>query len=113
AGGVSSSVNDMAKWMALILHNGEYQGKQIVPQTALLPALSPQMQTSPATENSAAAHYGYGFNISTSAAGHTMYGHSGAFLMGAGTSYYLLPAADTGIIVLTNAWPVGAAESIS
>ncbi|NYT86017.1 serine hydrolase [Pollutimonas harenae] len=113
AGGVSSSVNDMAKWMALVLHEGEYQGRQIIPRATLLPALSPQMQTSPATEDSAASYYGYGFNISTTAGGYTMYGHSGAFLLGTGTAYNLLPAADTGIVVLTNAWPVGAAESIS
>src|SRR5690606_681370 len=37
AGGVSSSVNDMSKWMALMLHEGEYQGKRIVPRDALLP----------------------------------------------------------------------------
>ncbi len=113
AGGVSSSAHDMARWMKLILASGAYEGEQIIRSDALLPALSPQMQTSPATEDSAAGYYGYGFNLSTSSLGHVMYGHSGAFIMGTGTAFSLLPAANTGIVVLTNAWPVGAAEAVS
>ncbi len=113
AGGVSSSVLDMASWMTLILHQGKYDGQQIVPREALLPALQPQFQSAPPTQDSPAGYYGYGFNVSTTASGYTRLGHSGAFLMGAGTAFSLLPVADTGIIVLTNALPVGAAEAIS
>lgn len=32
--------------------------------------------------------------------------------MGAATNFNLLPAADTGIVILTNAFPVGAAEAL-
>jgi len=117
AGGVSSNVVDMANWMIMVLHDGQYQGKQIVSEAALRPALSPQMLTMPpAEEGDPTGYYGYGFNISMPAAsssGYVQYSHSGAFLMGAGTSFALLPAADTGIIVLTNALPVGAAEAIT
>jgi len=113
AGGVSSSVTDMAEWMKLILHEGKYKGQTFIPRTALVPALSPQILSSPGSEGRPAGYYGYGFNVSTSAAGHKTLSHSGAFLMGAGTTVSLLPAADTGIIVLTNALPVGAAEAIS
>lgn len=112
AGGVSSSVLDMANWMTLVLNEGMYQGTRLIPKEALLPAISPQVTTSPASDDSPAGHYGYGFNISTTAAGHKLLGHSGAFTMGAATSFNLLPAADTGIVVLTNALPVGAAEAL-
>ena len=35
AGGVSSSVNDLAKWMRLQLANGKFEGKEIVKEDAL------------------------------------------------------------------------------
>ena len=41
AGGVSSNVLDMANWMAMVLAQGNFQGKQIVSPSALSPALSP------------------------------------------------------------------------
>ncbi|NYT64004.1 serine hydrolase [Alcaligenaceae bacterium] len=113
AGGVSSNVLDMATWMTLVLNEGKYQDQQIIPQEALLPAISPQFLSSPATQNSPASHYGYGFIVSTSASGKTQLTHSGAFLLGAATTFSLLPEADTGIVVLTNAVPVGAAEALS
>lgn len=113
AGGASSNVLDMAKWMQLILNEGRYEGRQIVAREALKPALEPQMLSSPANGDRPAGYYGYGFNINTSEAGHTRYSHSGAFSMGAATSVAILPAARTGIIVLTNAQPIGAAETVT
>ncbi len=49
AGGVSSSVNDMTRWLTMVLANGSYEGKQIVDAKALLPAVTPQIVSSPAT----------------------------------------------------------------
>ena len=112
AGGVSSSVTDMAHWMNMVLQSGQYEGRQLISPQALRPALEQQVESRPASKDQAAGHYGYGFNVSTTAAGHAMYSHSGAFIMGAATSFYLLPASETGIIVLTNAAPVGAAEAL-
>ena len=40
AGGVSSSANDLARWMALVLQNGTFEGRQIIPAEALLPAVT-------------------------------------------------------------------------
>ncbi|MGB6056407.1 MAG: serine hydrolase, partial [Burkholderiaceae bacterium] len=113
AGGVSSSVNDMAKWMAFVLANGVVGGQPLVPAAALLPALSPQIVSNPAGgSGSRAGFYGYGFNVGTSAAGRVTLGHSGAFLMGAATAFSLIPSADVGIVVLTNAWPIGVPETL-
>jgi CubicO group peptidase (beta-lactamase class C family) len=45
AGGVSSSVNDLAKWMRLELANGQYDSEQLVDAKALADTHSPQMLT--------------------------------------------------------------------
>ncbi|HUH40455.1 MAG TPA: serine hydrolase, partial [Castellaniella sp.] len=113
AGGVSSNVRDMALWMDLILHTGELNGRPFIPPQALLPALSPQYMTSaPANADAATGYYGYGFNLTVPPKGPSRLSHSGAFFMGAATNFNLLPAADTGIVILTNAFPVGAAEAL-
>ena len=44
-GGVSSSVNDMAKWIRLQLANGKFDGKQIVSEKALAETHHPHMLT--------------------------------------------------------------------
>ena len=43
AGGVSSSVNDLAKWMRLQLANGQFDGRRIVDEKALAETRSPQI----------------------------------------------------------------------
>lgn len=109
AGGVSSSVNDMARWLQLILAQGRIPGGQLIAADALAPALSPQIQTDPQDPNS---HYGFGFNVGPTSAGHRMVSHSGAFTLGASTSFFAVPALDIGIVVLTNGVPTGLAEAV-
>lgn len=114
AGGVSSSVNDLARWLRLLLAEGEWQGRSWISPTALLPAMTPQMISSqPGAPNERASNYGYGFNVSVQPSGRTLISHSGAFLLGAGTNFALLPSAGVGIVALTNAQPRGAAEAMA
>lgn len=114
AGGVSSNVVDMAEWLKLLLADGEYRGKPMVAAGALLPALSPQAFSARAHDlASRSGFYGYGFNVNTELGGRPSMGHSGAFLLGAGTSFKIVPSAGIGIVVLTNGAPVGAAESVA
>lgn len=114
AGGVSSSVNDMTKWMAMVLDGGKYGGHEIVDQKALLPAISPQIVTGPvANAETRPGQYGYGFNVGVAASGRTTVSHSGAFALGAGTTFVLLPSADIGIVVLVNAAADGTAETLA
>ncbi|MFC3965415.1 serine hydrolase [Nocardia jiangsuensis] len=114
AGGVSSSVDDMARWMTMLLADGTFEGKEIVPPGALLPAVSPQaMSAPPASPDSRAGFYGFGFNVGTSPAGRVTLGHSGAFNRGAGTAFTLIPSADVGIVTLTNAAPIGIPETLN
>ncbi|MBX3539592.1 MAG: serine hydrolase [Chelatococcus sp.] len=114
AGGVSASANDMARWMALVLQNGQYEGKQLIPAAALLPAISPQVISDhPKSPAARPGLYGFGFGTGIQASGRTTLSHSGAFSLGAGTNYVMVPSLDIGIIVLTNAAPVGAAEALA
>lgn len=114
AGGVSSSVNDMARWLLMLLGNGTHNGRRIASPEALLPAISPQMVSSPAkTPKARTGFYGYGFNSSVDSSGRTEYSHSGAFDLGAATNFMVMPAEDVAIIALTNAAPYGIPETLN
>lgn len=114
AGGASSSVNDMSKWLEMLLANGTYEGTKITSPKALLPALTPQSVSSPPSDPSAhPGFYGYGFNVGVNQAGHTQFSHSGAFYLGAGTNYLAIPDLDLAIVTLTNATPTGVAETLN
>lgn len=114
AGGASASVNDMSHWLAMILANGSYDGKQIVDPKALLPALSPQIVSSPPSEPAMrSGFYGYGFNVSSTSAGRMELSHSGAFELGSGTNFVILPSADVAIIALTNGTASGVPEALN
>ncbi|SNS84361.1 CubicO group peptidase, beta-lactamase class C family [Noviherbaspirillum humi] len=113
AGGVSSSANDMAKWLRFLLEAATTAGRQQEQPSALLPAITPQMISSvPANANERAGFYGYGFNVGTSASGRVVLSHSGAFYLGAATSFAAIPSADVAIVVLANATPTGMPEAL-
>jgi CubicO group peptidase (beta-lactamase class C family) len=114
AGGASSSVNDMTRWLTMVLANGSHEGKQIVDAKALLPAVTPQIVSSPATEPAMrSGFYGYGFNVGATSAARMSLSHSGGFELGAGTNVVILPSADVAIVALTNATPSGVPESLT
>ncbi|UNB53776.1 serine hydrolase [Mycolicibacterium sp. YH-1] len=114
AGGVSSSANDMTKWLTMMLADGGYNGQQIVDPKALLPAVTPQIVSAPASEPAArSGFYGYGFNVGTTAAARVQLSHSGAFQLGAGTNFLILPSADVAIVALTNGTPAGIPETLT
>ena len=114
AGGVSASVTDLTHWLAMMLADGSYSGAQIVDPEALLPALTPQIVSSPPSQPAErSGFYGYGFNVSTSAAGRMQFSHSGAFSLGAATNVVIIPSADVAIVALTNATPSGVPETLT
>lgn len=113
AGGVSSSVNDMARWMSMVLGGGVFEGTRIVKEDALLPAVTGQVISQPsAAIDARAGLYGYGFGIGTAPSGRATLSHSGAFSLGAATNYVLIPSIGVGIVVLSNAVPIGAVETL-
>lgn len=112
AGGVSSSVNDMAKWLTMMLGRGVANGRRIVDGTALTAAITAQAQSSPAADGHPAGHYGFGFNVGVNSAGRATYSHSGAFAVGAATSFTVIPSINLAIVVLTNGQPIGIPETL-
>ena len=113
AGGVSSSAKDLAKWMRLQLEDGEFDGKRIVDARALSDARSPQMLTAFSSLDGLPTFYGLGWNVNYNRQGRLRLGHSGGFALGAATNVLLLPSEHLGIVVLTNAYPIGVAEGIA
>src|SRR3984885_11313486 len=113
AGGASSSANDLAKWMRLQLANGKFEGTQLVDETALASTHSPQMLTGYSPLTGLPSFYGLGWNVNYDTEGRLRLGHSGAFALGAATSVLLVPSEHLGIVVLTNAYPIGVAEGLA
>ena len=114
AGGVSSSANDLARWLMLNLADGKVGDQTLIDPAVLRESHTAQIATAPLrTSESRGRFYGYGFNVENTSTGHVRLGHSGAFYVGAGTAFGLVPGADVGIVALTNASPVGAAETVT
>jgi len=103
AGGASSSVNDMARWLALLLAQGRWQGASLIAPSALQPMWQPQAP---------GGAYGYGFNVGAIESGLALFSHSGAFMLGAATCFMLVPALDVAIVALTNGIPIGVPETL-
>jgi CubicO group peptidase (beta-lactamase class C family) len=114
AGGVSSSVNDMARWLTMLLANGTYNGQRITSPEALLPAVTPQVvSVASANPKARASFYGHGFGVSVNSSGRTTISHSGAFALGEATNFVAMPSEDLAIIALTNAAPFGVPETLT
>lgn len=114
AGGVSSTVGDLSKWMTMVLSGGEHAGQQFVTPESLTPAITAQSISARASApDQRSGSYGFGFNVGSQANGRTTVSHSGGFVLGAGTNYQLVPSLDLGIVTLTNAGPIGTAEAIN
>src|SRR5437667_4721407 len=111
-GGVSSSVNDVAKWMRLQLGNGKFERKQIVEEKALAETHHPHMLTGFNPFTQLPTFYGSGWNVGYDQQGRLRLNHSGAFGLGAATYVNLAPGEQLGIVVLTNAYPLGIAEAL-
>ena len=113
AGGASSSVRDLARWLRLQLANGSYDGKQIIDAAALGVTHVPHAVSGlPATPGARTRFYGLGWNVSYDDHARLSLGHSGAFNLGAATAVSMLPGEQLGIVVLTNGRPQGIPEAI-
>jgi CubicO group peptidase (beta-lactamase class C family)/pimeloyl-ACP methyl ester carboxylesterase len=111
-GGVSSSVNDVAKWIRLQLANGKFDGKQIVSEKPLAETHHPHMLTGFNPFTDMPTFYGLGWNVSYDQQGRLRLNHSGGFGLGAATYVNLVPSEQLGIIVLTNGYPMGIPEAL-
>jgi CubicO group peptidase (beta-lactamase class C family) len=114
AGGASSNVLDLAKWMMLKLANGTWQGRTVIDPAALLEANTPRSVSGPpGMSGSRTGFYGFGTNVSDDYSGRVRLAHSGGFNQGAATNYVLLPDQQLGIMTLTNGMPIGVPEAVN
>jgi CubicO group peptidase (beta-lactamase class C family) len=112
AGGVSSSVNDLARWMRLQLAGGTFERKEVVANAPLAETHVPQIVMNLSSLSGLPQFYGLGWNVNYDS-GKLRLSHSGAFELGTGTNVILSPADGLGIVVLTNGAPVGVAEGLA
>ena len=112
AGGVSSSVRDLAEWMRLELGHGSYAGRPLIDRAAIEATHVPLVSRGASPVSGAASFYGLGWNLEFGRHG-LSWGHAGAFSTGARTLVTLYPDARLGIVVLCNAFPTGAPEGIA
>ncbi len=113
AGSASSSARDLAEWLRLQLANGAWNGQQIVDGKALDETHQRQIDRGTNPETGAKSYYGLGWDVDYDSKGRLVLSHSGAFYSGAGTTVKFSPSEQIGILVLTNATPVGLAEAIA
>ena len=116
AGGVSSSARDLSQWLRMQLAGGVWNGETIVEKQALKATHQAVNCTTPdasGTCPAGATSYGLGWDVSFDDRGKKTLSHSGAFLLGASTTVRMSPDDDLGILVLSNAQPVGVPEAIA
>jgi CubicO group peptidase (beta-lactamase class C family) len=112
AGGVSSSVNDLTRWMRLQIDDGTFNGKPIIDADALAETRHPVMLTGFSPFDGTPGFYGLGWNVRYDTSGRLQLNHSGAFALGAATFVALVPAEKLGVVILTNASPIGLPEGL-
>lgn len=112
AGGASSTLNDLVRWMRLQLNEGKFDGRQLVSAAALAEAHTPQIVTGFTPDQGRVVSYGLGWNVSVERGGKVFWKHSGAFSLGMRTEVAMLPAEELAIVVLSNAAPSGVPEGL-
>lgn len=109
AGGVSSTIEDMGKWLRMQLGLGKFAGKQVIVAKALAQTQQPQIISHASGVKldcyamGWVAKYGYGIRQVT---------HQGAFEAGVNTLVGMFPEYDTGLVVLTNTMMCGLTGSL-
>ncbi len=109
-GGIDSSVNDMSHWLLMLLADGTYDGKVVVPPAVLEAMETPQMiiKAGDPLGNITRSWmpggnfytYGLGFGVQDYG-GHKLVWHAGD-LDGMASALAIVPDANLGVVVLTN-----------
>lgn len=104
AGGVSSTINDMARYARLQLNDGSIDGKQVIDAAALKETHRPQniMRTT----NTSIMAYDLGWE-SVAEKGRIRVEHGGDLTSGVSTYITLYPEEKMAVVVLTNGFPGG------
>lgn len=112
AGGVWSSVDDLGRWIEMLLARGVWEGRQLIDPGTLTGLMRPITPTRLRSDDRAVsqAYYGLGFFVDTYR-GHLRAYHGGN-LDGFSTLVTLLPNEQIGIAVLTNVGGSGLPEAL-
>ena len=113
AGGASTTLNDVVRWMRLQLNEGNFEGQQTVTASALAETHTPQIVTGFTPDEGRVVSYGLGWNVNVERGGKVFWKHSGAFSLGMRTEVAMLPAEELAIVVLSNAAPTGVPEGLT
>jgi CubicO group peptidase (beta-lactamase class C family) len=113
AGGVSTRLNDLVRWMRLQLNDGKFDGRQLISQSALAETHTPQIVVGFNPEQGRLFSYGLGWNVVIERGGKVFWKHSGEFSLGMRTEVAMLPSEKLAIAVLSNAAPSGVPEGLT
>jgi len=100
---ISSSINDMSKWVMMLLNNGKSGAKQVIPAAAIAATRAPQDIVGTVRRLNGQTNYslyGLGWHLEDYA-GHNLVMHDGG-VTGYVSSVALVPDERLGIIILTN-----------
>ena len=105
AGSISSSINDMSRWVLTQLANGTYNGAEVIPPKVIARTREPlsiegRLRTTNTGIRRHFALYGMGWELSDYD-GREIVSHTGG-VNGFVTSVTLLPEENLGVVVLTN-----------
>ncbi|HEY2838072.1 MAG TPA: serine hydrolase [Pirellulales bacterium] len=112
AGGVSSTLRDLCRWLRLQLNGGKFEGRQLVAAEALAETHKPQFVLGFSPDRGRLSSYGLGWNVNIERGGKAVWKHSGAFSLGVRSTVGLIPSEELAIVVLSNAAPTGVPEGI-
>ena len=103
AGAINSSANEMARWVALQLGHGAFEGRQLIQRSTLADIHTPRMNLgSPSSEEPETVPVGYALAwFVDDYRGHLRV-HHGGNIDGFSALVTLLPQDDLGLVVLTN-----------
>lgn len=104
AGGVSSTLNDMIRYLTLQLNDGKIDGVQIIDPAAL--SETHKAQNIRLSDYVSIEAYGLGWDV-LSADGRVKIEHGGDLTSGVSTLITFYPEEGMGIVVLTNGFPGG------
>jgi CubicO group peptidase (beta-lactamase class C family) len=101
AASITSSVNDLSKWMIMQLNNGKYEGKQIVPEQVIQRTRESFMIVNPKSrKGNNFSNYGLGWFLND-AHGKKVVTHDGG-ANGFLSKTVLIPEDNFGFVILTN-----------
>jgi CubicO group peptidase (beta-lactamase class C family) len=104
AGGINTSVSDMAKWLGILLYKGAVNGPQLLSQTVVQQMMTPQIYFEESGFSEIGAHhYGLGLRCEHYRGDRTV-SHTGS-LPGWGSMMSITPEHRIGVVVLTNRDP--------